>query len=71
MAYAWSTINPNLGKKKLPGLKELWKSGDLEKLVALNAKTGGIRARWYFKSYLFYSTNALAVGEREEILHAP
>ena len=42
-----NSINPNLGKKKRPGLKELWKSGDLrEKLTAVNAKISSIRTRW-------------------------
>ena len=42
-----NSINPNLGKKKRPGLKELWKSGDLrEKLAAANAKISSIRTRW-------------------------
>jgi len=43
-----NSVNPNLGKKKkLPGIKELWKAGDLrEKLTALNAKMSSIRARW-------------------------
>ena len=42
-----NSINPNLGKRKLPGFKELWKSGDLrEKLVASNAKINGIQRRW-------------------------
>ena len=42
-----NSINPDLGKKKLPGFKELWKSGDLrEKLTAANAKISSIRARW-------------------------
>jgi len=42
-----NSINPNLGKKMLPGLKQLWKSGDLrEKLVASNAQISSIRARW-------------------------
>ena len=42
-----NSINPNLGKKKLPGLRELWKSGDLhEKLVATNAKISNIQRRW-------------------------
>ena len=42
-----NSVHPNLGKKRLPGLKELWKSGDLrEKLVAVNAKISGIRTRW-------------------------
>ena len=42
-----NSINPDLGKKKLPGFKELWKSGDLrEKLAAANAKISSIRARW-------------------------
>jgi len=41
-------VNPNLGKKKkLPGVKELWKAGDLrEKLTASNAKISSVRARW-------------------------
>ena len=42
-----NSIDPNLGKKKRPGLKELWKSGDLrEKLAAVNAKISSIRIRW-------------------------
>ena len=42
-----NSFNPNLGKKQRPGLKELWKSGDLrEKLAAVNAKISSIRARW-------------------------
>jgi len=43
-----NSVNPNLGKKKkLPGVKELWKAGDLrEKLTASNAKIGSVRARW-------------------------
>ena len=42
-----NSINPNLGKKKLPGLKELWKSGDLrEKLAAVHAKISSIRTQW-------------------------
>ena len=42
-----NSTNPNLGKKKRPGLKELWKSGDLrEKLAAVNAKISSIRTRW-------------------------
>ena len=42
-----NSINPNLGKKKRPGLNELWKSGDLrEKLAAVNAKISSIRTRW-------------------------
>ena len=48
-----NSINPNLGKKKLPGLKELWKSGDLrEKLVASNAKITSIRTRWQVRRSL-------------------
>jgi len=45
----WLTsVNPNLGKKKkLPGVQELWKAGDLrEKLTASNAKISSVRARW-------------------------
>ena len=43
-----NSVNPNLGKKKkLPGVKELWKAGDLrEKLTASNAKISSVRARW-------------------------
>ena len=42
-----NSINPNLGKKQRPGLKELWKSGDLrEKLAVANAKICSIRTRW-------------------------
>jgi len=42
-----NSVGPNLGKKKLPGVKELWKAGDLrEKLAASNAKIGSVRARW-------------------------
>ena len=42
-----NTIHPNLGKKKLPSLKELWKSGDLrERMVASNARISSIRNRW-------------------------
>ena len=42
-----NSINPNLGKEKLPGLKGLWKSGDpREKLAAVNAKISSICARW-------------------------
>jgi len=42
------SANPNLDKKKkLPGVKELWKAGDLrEKLTASNAKISSVRARW-------------------------
>jgi hypothetical protein len=41
------SVNTNLGKKKLPGVNELWKSGDLrEKLAASNAKISSVRARW-------------------------
>jgi len=43
-----NSVNSNLGKKKkLPGVKELWKSGDRrEKLAAFNAKISSVRARW-------------------------
>jgi len=43
-----NSVNPNLRKKKkLPGVKELWKAGDLrEKLTASNAKISSVRARW-------------------------
>ena len=42
-----NSINPNLGKEKRPGLKELWKAGDLrEKLAAVNAKISSICTRW-------------------------
>jgi len=43
-----NSVNPNLAKKKkLPGVKELWKAGDLrEKLAASNAKISSVRARW-------------------------
>ena len=42
-----NTINPDLGKKKRPNFKELWKAGDLhEKLAAVNAKISSILARW-------------------------
>jgi len=43
-----NSVNPNLSKKKkLPGVKELWKAGDLrEKLTASNAKISSVRARW-------------------------
>ena len=43
-----NSVNPSLGKKKkLPGVKELWKAGDLrEKLAASNAKISSVRARW-------------------------
>ena len=43
-----NSVNPDLGKKKkLPGVKELWKAGDLrEKLTASNAKISSVRARW-------------------------
>jgi len=42
-----NSLNPNLGKKKLPGVKELWKAGDLrEKLTASNTKISSVRARW-------------------------
>jgi len=43
-----NSVNPNLGKKKkLPGVKELWKAGDLrQKLAASNAKISSVRARW-------------------------
>ena len=48
-----NTINPDLGKKKRPGLKELWKSGDLrEKLAAVNAKISSIRTRWQVRGAL-------------------
>jgi hypothetical protein len=41
------SANPNLGKQKLPGGKELWESGDLrEKLAASNAKISSVRVRW-------------------------
>lgn len=46
-----NSINPNLGKKKLPRIKELWKSGDLRnKMVAANAKINGIRNRWQVRN---------------------
>jgi len=43
-----NSANPNLGKrKKLLGVKELWKAGDLrEKLTTSNAKISSVRARW-------------------------
>ena len=42
-----NSIHPDLGKKKLPSLKEPWKSGDLrEKMVASNARFSSIRNRW-------------------------
>jgi hypothetical protein len=42
-----NSVNPNLGKKKRPGVKEVWKSGHLrEKLTASNAKISSVRARW-------------------------
>ena len=43
----FNSVNLDLGKKKLPSLKELWKSGDLqEKMVASNARISSIRNRW-------------------------
>jgi hypothetical protein len=42
-----NSVNPNLGKKKLPGLKDLWRSGDLrEKLAASNAEISRIGVQW-------------------------
>ena len=41
------SINPNLGKKKLPTLKGLWTAGDLrERLLVVNAAISSIRNRW-------------------------
>jgi hypothetical protein len=46
-------VNPNLGKKKLPSAKELWKYGDLlEKLAESNAKISSVRARWQVRGSL-------------------
>ena len=55
-----NSINPNLGKKKRPGLKELWKSGDLrEKLAAVNAKISSIRTRWQVRGLLRFRRRTL------------
>ena len=46
-----SSINPDLGKKRLPRLKELWRSGDLrEKMVASNIRISSIRNRWQVRA---------------------
>ena len=55
-----NSINPDLGKKRLPGLKELWKSGDLrEKLVASNARISSVRARWQVRGLLRFRMLAM------------
>lgn len=42
-----NSVNPDLGKKKLPTLKGLWTAGDLrEKMLVANAAISSIRNRW-------------------------
>ena len=46
-----NSVNPNLGKKRLPRLKELWKSGDLrEKLATVNTRIKSILTRWQVRT---------------------
>src|SRR5258706_3860977 len=63
-----NSINPNLGKKKLPGFKELWKSGDLrERLVASNAKISSVRTRWQVQGALtFWRQTVLTTTTRSD-----
>ncbi len=55
-----NSSNPNLGKQKLPGFKQLWKSGDLrEKLVATNAKINSIQRRWQVRRVFRFRRRAV------------
>ena len=57
-----NSINPNLGRKKLPDLQEMWKSGDLqEKLVAVNAKICGVRTRYQVRAALGFRRHIVLI----------
>jgi len=53
-----SSTNLDLGKKKLPGFKDLWRAGELrEKMVGANTKIGSIRNRWQVWGSLVSTVN--------------
>ena len=62
-----------LDKKKWPGIKDLWKAGDLrETMVATNAKISNIRSRWQVWGSLVLTADCLKANspDASAILHA-